>query len=328
MRQLYTCPQITQEVSMSVNNDAAAPELYRRRRPRKFSEMVGQDEAVNALQTLGKDGKIPHALLFTGPSGVGKTTAARIIKSCLKCHDNDFFELNSAEARGIDDIRAIQSRMSFAPIGGKCRIWLLDETHKVSSDGQNCMLKMLEDTPKHVYFILASSEPGKLIKAIKTRCTEIKFKAIPAALLEKLVMDTAVLEQKPVDKAVAVKIASIAEGSGRAALVMLHQVIGLPGKDAQLNGLEKVDVAATGFNIAQALLKKVEWKEVAAMLKQAEDQDPEAIRRVVLGYMQSVLRGGAKNKRAWDIIECFRPNTFDIGMPGVVASCFEACCVI
>lgn len=308
---------------MSESDEPNAVELYRKYRPTKFSQLIGQESTVATLNALGKSGKLPHAMLLSGPSGVGKTTAARIIKRLLKCHDRDFFEVNGAEKRGIEDIRSIQSMVPLSPIGGPCRIWLLDEIHKATNDAQNCMLKMLEDTPDHCYFMLASSEPTKLIKAIRTRCTEIKFKSIPLSSLKKLVIDTAKLEGKVIEEPVALKIAEAADGSARGALVVLGQVINLPDRQSQLQAVERVDAAKTGFEIAQALLAKKDWKTVAALLTAAQEQDPEAIRRIVLGYMKSALLGG--NARAFKIIECFRVPTYDIGMPGIVADCYDAC---
>jgi len=107
-------------------------ELYKKYRPKKLGNIVGQSNAVNILQSFIDEGKIPHSLLFSGPSGCGKTTFARIIKRKLKCGDYDFTELNCADARGIDMTREIRSRLNQSPISGKCRVWLLDECHKLT----------------------------------------------------------------------------------------------------------------------------------------------------------------------------------------------------
>jgi DNA polymerase III gamma/tau subunit len=108
-------------------------ELYKKYRPTKFKDVVGQQDAIRPLVAMGKQGNIPHCLLFTGPSGTGKTTIARILKSALKCSDSDFVEINGSEQRGIDAIREIKSRVNLAPLGGKCRVWLIDECFPGSS---------------------------------------------------------------------------------------------------------------------------------------------------------------------------------------------------
>src|SRR5690606_3369465 len=109
-------------------------------------------------------GDIPHAMLFTGPSGCGKTTLARILRVKLRCSDNDFQEINAADFRGIDSIRSMRQQVGAAPLGGDSRIWLIDEAHSMTADAQNAFLKLLEDTPRHVYFFLATTDPQKLKK--------------------------------------------------------------------------------------------------------------------------------------------------------------------
>lgn len=304
-------------------------ELYNKHRPRDFKGLVGQSEAVATLAALGKSRTMPHALLFTGPSGCGKTTIARILRVKIGCGDADFREINSADARGIDDVRLLDRNMRLSPMAGSAKVYLIDEAHKMTNDAQNAMLKMLEDTPSHVYFFLASSEPAKLIKAIKTRCTEIKVKPVPADLMKKLVQDTANTEGKPVGDAVAAKIAEVSQGSPRKALVLLHQVIGLPNDEAKLKAVERPDAEALGFEVAQGLLKKTSWSAINEKLRilEEKEEEPEAIRRIVLGYMKSVL-SKSDNKRAFDILMCFREPTYDMGWPAVYANCYEACCLV
>src|SRR5437773_2031788 len=128
-------------------------ELYKKHRPRKFADVVGQPRAVAALESMVAAGEVPHSVLFAGPSGTGKTTLARILARELGCGKN-FKEINAAESRGIDSIREVQSVMGLAPMGGKCRVWLWDEAHRLTPDSQSALLKTLEDTPSHVYFML------------------------------------------------------------------------------------------------------------------------------------------------------------------------------
>lgn len=301
-------------------------ELYRKHRPLQFAGLLGQGEALTMLKSMGPD-KFPHALLFTGPSGCGKTTAARILRTKLGCGDADFFEINSADNRGIDEARKLIAYLGLMPRAGKCKVYLIDEVHKMTTDAQNAMLKVLEDTPPHCYFILASSEPAKLIKAIKTRCTEIKFKAVAANLLAKLVTETAKLEKKEVGENVAKKIAEYAEGSPRKALVLLHQCLGMPDDATRLKSLEKPEMQASGFEIAQALVQRKDWKEISVLLKKAEDEEAEGIRRIILGYCKSCLLGKIDD-RIWNIMLCFKEPTYNWG-PGaewhaLVTCCYEA----
>lgn len=225
-------------------------ELYKRHRPARFQDVLGQEEAVGMLVEMGRKGSIPHTILFTGDSGTGKTTLARILKDKLKCGDADFCELNAADDKGIDMARDLKQRSGLSPIQGPCRIWLIDECANLTSQAQECLLKLLEDTPKHVYYFLCTTDPQKLKKTIITRSTEIRTKPLKPAMLKKLVLDVVGKEGKQIESDVADKIADIAEGSARKALVLLHQVIDLSSEEAKLESLQKSDLKRVGIDIA------------------------------------------------------------------------------
>lgn len=310
-----------------MSNDHEAVELYRRYRPERFKDVVGQRDAMKALADMGKRNAIPHALLFTGPSGTGKTTLARIIRNNLKCSDVDFVEINASDFRGVDTIRDIRRQMGSSPIAGNCRVWLIDEVHQLTNDAQNAFLKILEDTPSHVYFMLATTDPQKLKKTIVTRCTEIRCKSLSEKDLIDLVKVTSYQEnvQNPnydgLDDAVAKKIAQAADGSARKALVLLHAVIGLDDKNKQMAAIDSADSNAAAIEIARMLMRRAKWSEVSAMIKKVDDE-PETIRRIILGYFSTVLLGGG-DARAAEIIEEFRDNWYDCGKAGLVVSCYH-----
>ena len=300
-------------------------ELYKKYRPKTFKDVIGQDDAIKSLIDMGKRNAIPHAILFVGPSGCGKTTLARILKTKLKCSDFDFQEINSAECRGIDEIRKIQQRIGASPLSGKdrCRIWLIDEVHGLTGDAQNAFLKILEDTPKHVYFMLATTDPQKLKKTIITRCTQIKLKLLS---IENLiyVLDTVVVrENKPVDIDVLGKIAEVADGSARKALVILHAISGLESVEDQLAAIEASDIKRQAFEICRALMKpKTTWQEMQEIINDIEEE-PESIRWMVLGYCKKVMLGKGNHKRAAIIIEEFREHWYDCKMAGLIISCYN-----
>lgn len=300
-------------------------ELYRKYRPKKFSELRGQEAAVQTLKQMGANGKIPHCLLLTGPSGCGKTTIARILQTRLKCHDIDFEELNCAgDARGIDTIRDINERMGMRPMGGPVRIWLLDECAKLTTDAQTALLKMLEDTPDHVYFFLATTDPEKLIKTIRTRATEIKLGPVREESMRELLKDIAGREQFSLAEEVADKIIEAAEGSPRKALVLLNQVLQIKEVEHQLAAVSSGVSSAKAIDLARRIFKPgVQWKELAECLKQMDDE-PETVRRVVLGYANSILLGGGKlAPLAFNVIDIFGDNLFDSGKAGLSRMCYE-----
>lgn len=302
-----------------------ATELYRKHRPTTFKAVIGQQRAVSMLKEMVTNDRVPHALLFVGGSGCGKTTLARIIKEKMECSDNDFVEVNCADFRGIDMVREIRNRMGLSPIGGKCRMWLIDECHQLSKDAQNALLKMLEDTPAHVYFMLATTDPQKLLTTIRTRCTEVKLVELKAADMTALLQTTAEKEGKTLSEEVLARLVEYACGSARKALVLLNQVINIEGDEAQLDAIASSDSKTKAIELARALLQKAPWAEVAAILKDL-DEEPESLRRMVLSYASNVLLGGGKAApRAFLLCDVFQHHFYDSGKPGLVTACYAVC---
>lgn len=298
-------------------------ELYLKYRPKTFKDVVGQPDAVRTLVELGRRKEVPHCLLFTGPSGCGKTTLARIVKDKLGCSDIDFLEVNAADARGIEMIRDIRRQMSASPLGGSCRIWLIDEVHSLTGDAQNSFLKMLEDTPGHVYFLLATTDPQKLKKTIITRCTEIRCKPIDKKILLNLVSSICDREGKKVSESILKRISEVAEESARKALVILNAIIGIESETDQMAAIESADIKGQAIAIARALMNsKTKWSEIKEVIKTV-DEDVESIRHMILGYARSVLLGNGDHGRAALIIEEFRDNWYDCKAAGLVVSCWN-----
>lgn len=301
------------------------PELYRKHRPTSFKKMVGQDGAISILTTKVKAKQIPHAILITGPSGVGKTTIARILQKPLDCVDSDFYEINCA-GNGIDRIREIRDRMMLKGLTGGKRIYLLDEIHKLSIDGQNALLKMLEDPPDHIYFILCTTDPGKVIRTIQTRCLHIKLKSIGVKELAEIVQSIADIEGVEIREEVLDRLVEVAEGSARQALVLLDSIRGLEGEDAQLAAISNPENKQAAFDIVKALLwEKATWSKVAKILKGIPQDDPEGIRYLVLANATAEMLKCSKNSpRAYMIVTAFRDNFYDSKFAGLVAACWES----
>lgn len=306
-------------------------ELYKKYRPRKLSELSGQHALVTELQSLGKRNAIPHAILLSGPSGAGKTTVARILQSKLKCAEVDFIEMNCADTRGIDDIRDIQKRMWLAPIGGPCRIFYLDEVHQLVGPAQQSFLKALEDTPSHVYFIMSTTDPGKLITAIKTRCTHFKAAALSDKHMIEAIRRVTDLENVDVSDEVVDQIVELSDGSARKALVLLHGIIGLETEQEMLECLvgNKNDIEAFSCTLVEALLaqKKSSWAAVAKMLKAMPDE-PEKLRLGIVSYAGAIiLNGDAKAARAYLVIRAFSDPLYSssqgVNQALLRASCWE-----
>lgn len=305
-------------------------EYYKRHRPRKLANVIGQDAAIASLNALLDRDALPHVLLFSGPSGCGKTTIARILKNALDCGDADFFEINAAETKGIDMIRDIQRGVGLSPMDGSTRIWLIDECHKLTSDAQNAFLKLLEDTPSHVYFFLATTDPQKLLKTIHTRSTEIILSGMSPGAIKELLERVIAKEGLTIGEDVMDSIIEAAEGSARKALVVLEQCGSLIGDRAQLEAISASCMNRTiAFDLAKAIcLPGRQWGEVAKMLGELKEEDPEGIRYMILGFARTMLlKGGKMAPHSFKVIEIFSEPFYNSKNAGLAAACYEVICM-
>ncbi len=303
-------------------------ELYKKYRPKEWDDVCGQDSIVINIGKMISNRTVPHAMLFAGPTGTGKTTVARILARELNCGDMDLVEQNAASFRGIDEARRIEQIMNLAPISGDCRVWIIDEAHKLTNDAQNCFLKPLEDTPDHVYFILCTSEPNKLIKAVRGRCTLFTFDMISRDDLDSLVEKVIKKEDMDVADKVKDKIVEMAGGSARNALVMLDQVMECPpNTEKQLKAISGIASEKDAIEICRLMFnQKADWEQMAKLLDSMgrKDDEAEKIRRLVLSYATTMLLTNNKkcHGRAFLAIQEFRDNYFDCGFAGLVGSLF------
>jgi len=232
--------------------------------------------------------------------------------------------MNSASLRGIDDVRSIQNVVERSPMKGDCRVWIIDECHRMTSDAQSALLKTLEDPPAHAYFFLCTTEPSKMIRTVRTRCMDIKVNSITDSDLKTILENVCKKEKKKLPTNVLEKIVESSSGSARQAVVYLQQVMGLNSASAMLEALVPEAVQQQGIDIARAIFSKKKWIDVTKMLKEITE-DPEGIRRIVLGYARTILLSGNVNKarKAIQVIEAFGEPFFNSGDAGLAAACFE-----
>ena len=294
-------------------------------RPKTLKEVEGNRSTIEALQAILKREKdLPHAFLFSGPSGCGKTTLGRIVANELGCAQADMREVDVADFRGIDTIREIRQQSRLKPMAGPVRVWLLDECHRQTVDAMNALLKILEDTPPHVFFILCTTDPEKLLKTIRSRC--MAFSVGPLSerqttrLLQRIVQAEGV-ENFPEEAYKQLHAAS--QGHPRRAVVELDRIIDLDPKSV-LKAIEQTSKdEALGVDLCRALLKREPWEKVATVLRGLQDQEEESLRRLVLKWMNTVLLK-EDNQQAAHVIECFKGNFFDSGKAGLTQAAYDA----
>jgi len=199
--------------------------LYRTYRPSKWSEVLGQDHIVNALKDATEAKRVSHAYLFSGSRGTGKTSVARILSKALGTNDEDVYEIDAASNRGIDNIRELREHVSVLPFSSPFKVYIIDEVHMLSKDAWNALLKTLEEPPKHVIFILATTELDKVPETIVSRCQTFFFRKPAREVVRKQVIAVAKNEGYVLDTGAADLIALLGDGSFRDALGMLEKVI-------------------------------------------------------------------------------------------------------
>ena len=258
--------------------------LYRRFRPTRFAEIRGQDHVVRALQGAVKNDRISHAYLFSGPRGTGKTTAARVLAKALNCENPqdgdaccecasclaiargsslDVIELDAASNNGVDDIREITAG-AWHGTPGRWKVYIFDEVHQLSKAASAALLKTLEEPPSHVVFVLATTDPHKVLPTIRSRTQHLEFRLIAGDTLNALLHDVQVAAGMDADDATIETAVRLARGSARDALSALDQLVatGSPTQtQPQFDGLFRalVDEDAVEALKSLALLRQGGW---------------------------------------------------------------------
>jgi len=215
--------------------------LYRKYRPKEFKDVLGQEHIINALLGALKQGNIAHAYLFSGSRGTGKTSVARILAKEIKCSPNDLYEIDAASNRGIDDIRELREAVMILPFDSPYKVYIIDEVHMLTKEAFNALLKTLEEPPKYVIFMLATTEIEKLPDTIISRCQTFLFKKPSLKILKDVIVEIAKKEGFTLEPSAADTIALLGDGSFRDAQGILQKILfSSDDKKVSLNEVEKI----------------------------------------------------------------------------------------
>ncbi len=275
--------------------------LYRKYRPAKFKDVIGQDHVVKVLEAEAKSGNISHAYLFAGTRGTGKTSVARIFAEEIGTSKEDIYEIDAASNTSVDDIRSLNESVFTLPFSSKYKVYILDEVHMLSKSASNALLKTLEEPPAHVVFILATTETHKIPETVLSRCETFTFKKPSEEVLKKVVLSVSKKEGFSMEDSSAELIALLGEGSFRDTLGILQKVLSF-SKDSS-SGSEQAKISeeevrlvtgAPGVELVHEVIESISEKNIekglsAIKKSSAQNVDSGVFLKLILKNLRAIL---------------------------------------
>lgn len=264
--------------------------LYRKYRPSNFDEVVGQQPIIQTLKNAIVQNRIAHAYLFCGPRGTGKTSIAKIFAKMLNCEDEsnkpcgkctnckmvqngshpDIIEIDAASNNGVDEVRNLIDKVKYAPMQGKYKVYIIDEVHMMTTGAFNALLKTIEEPPAHVIFILATTEPNKVIPTIISRCQRFDFNKVSQKDIEKRLSIVCKEEKIEIDPEAISLIAQLADGGMRDSLSILDQCIAYCSSNITVDNVREIYGVLTTSDIGK-LFEHLYAHEVDALIQQIQE---------------------------------------------------------
>lgn len=281
-------------------------ELINKYRPKLFKEVIGQETVCKSIRAAIVKGRT-RSVILSGPSGVGKTTLGRIMAKTVGCSPLDIIEIDGATNTGIEKMREVTSRLKYKSFGNQSRVIIVDECHAISAAAFKSLLKPIEEPPEGVYWILCTTELGKVPKEVKNRCTTYELKPVTQSKILRLITDISAKEKLPIRRCEGglETIAELAQGSPRLALSMLAKAAHLTEEeDIEALCAEAGVAGQEAIDLCRALMGNPSWKQLCGIISKI-DAPPESVRIVILRYMTSVALKKPKPVKELAIMEAF-----------------------
>lgn len=303
-----------------------------RYRPKTLDEVVGQPEAVDVVRSWGRN--IPRTVMFTGLTGCGKSTLARIIgKNILDISSMDYVEINCGSVKPMELIRDLESAVTAAPTSGDKRMWVMDEfqTFSRAKNAQESLLMILEKAQPHVVFCLCTTDPQRIIATIRGRSVIVPLRALHHDELCGLINRISKSERVKVNDELVQRIADVANGSARNAIKELQKVISIEDSQKQLAVIGGVGVQKVAGDLIRELMPfkgSPNWLGVSRVLADCKEEDPEGIRQMLLAVARTgLLRGGSGADYYALVISNLERPYFDrnSGHAILTKDCYEIC---
>lgn len=283
--------------------------LYRKYRPNTFEEIVGQEYTIKTLINALEYDKIAHAYIFSGPRGTGKTSVAKIFSKAINCFrqdkekypgcktyisiDNnkstDIVELDAASNNGVDEIRDLREKVNYLPVLGKYKVYIVDEFHMLTTGAFNALLKTLEEPPKNVVFILATTEIHKVPKTILSRCQRFDFKLVDSDKIIKRLKEITKKEKIEISKEALLEISKNAKGSVRDAISLLDQVCSFSGDKITVHDVHLI-TGSTSNEELEKLLELISKKKTTEALEMSEKliDEGKEVERLLVDFLDVI----------------------------------------